>query len=110
MMDNKAFSFGIKLKKLEPKFNNEGTYLECIDGNHNKFYYLYLRDNPDVNTKIEFPFCVVFHFGRMNTPGNTNTSKFKEFKDAEKALAKKMKDKIDKGYKRVDKPTNKILV
>lgn len=104
---DKPFSFGIKLKKIESKFSTSGTYLECVKDNHNKFYYLYIRDTPtNVKDSINYPFTVIFHFGKIGSDGATVTHKFKEFEDAKRFLAKKVKQKLEKEYVRVDVPSN----
>ena len=100
----KPFSLGIKLKKIEARFSTTGTYLECTTGNHSKYYYMYIIDNPDKMS--DFPYLVEFHFGRLGTEGTKIHHKFKYYEDAEKHLAKKVKQKLEKDYVRLPEPTN----
>lgn len=108
-MENKPFSLGIKLKKIESKFSASGTYLECTTGNHNKYYYLYIRDNPNDKNKVEYPFVVIFHFGRIGSEGAFARNIFKTYEEAERYLARKVKQKLEKEYVRVMIPSNPTI-
>lgn len=102
------FSFGFKLK-----FQNNGDvnvmYLENTEGRHNKFMYLRYHYEPK---DLQNPHHVNVRFGKLQTIGQSKTHKFSDELTARKFMLKKVQEKTapNKGYVRIEKPTNKFTM
>lgn len=101
-----TFSFGFKLK-FETNGDVNVVYLECVTEKHNKFMYLRYYYNPN---DLQNPHHVTIRFGKLQTIGQAKTHKFSDEITARKFMVKKVGEKtaVNKGYVRVEKPTNKI--
>jgi predicted DNA-binding WGR domain protein len=95
------FSLGLRIKRIERK-DTDSIYLEHTTDGHNKFYNMHIIDSI---TDKEFPFIVATEFGKIGSNGSVVRSKLKTKGDANKYISMRMDQKLNKGYKRVNKPS-----
>jgi predicted DNA-binding WGR domain protein len=97
--ENSIFSFKIKFVKKR-NYNKDKIELIHDTNGHNKFYHM------NVERKESSRPRVVINYGRirseMVTSGTTEIKEFKNLDECYKFVNKKLEEKTNKGYKRIE--------